>query len=81
MARRVESSAEPELVCVSASHGIDTPCRTLPSQLHPGELLASKNHAYTMFASSTSHRIFYFGHLGNLDEYLLKRKKRLRKEK
>jgi hypothetical protein len=34
-----------------------------------------------MFASSTSHRIFYFGHLGNLDEYLLKRKKRLRKEK
>jgi hypothetical protein len=43
-ARRVESSAEPELVCVSALHGIDTPCRTLPSQLHPGELLASKSH-------------------------------------
>jgi hypothetical protein len=45
MARRVESSVEPELVCVSALHGIDTPCRTLPSQLHPGELLASKSHA------------------------------------
>jgi hypothetical protein len=45
MARRVESSVEPELVCVSALHGTDTPCRTLPSQLHPGELLASKSHA------------------------------------
>jgi hypothetical protein len=41
MARRVESSAEPELVCVSALHGTNTPCRTLPSQLHPGERLAS----------------------------------------
>jgi hypothetical protein len=45
MARRAESSAEPELVCVSALHGIDTPCRTLPSQLHPGGRLASKSHA------------------------------------
>jgi hypothetical protein len=45
MARRVESSAEPELVCVSALHGIDTPCMTLPFQLHPRELLASKSHA------------------------------------
>jgi hypothetical protein len=45
MARRVESSAEPELVCVSALHGTDTPCRTLSSQLHPGEWLASRSHA------------------------------------
>jgi hypothetical protein len=43
MARRVESFAEPERVCVSALHGTDTPCRTLPSQLHPRELLASKS--------------------------------------
>jgi hypothetical protein len=40
MAKRVESSAEPELVCVSALHGTDTPYRTLPSQLHPGDRLA-----------------------------------------
>jgi hypothetical protein len=45
MARRVESSAEPELVCVSALRGTGTPCRTLPSQMHPGERLASKSHA------------------------------------
>jgi hypothetical protein len=45
MAKRVESSAEPELVCVSALSGTGTPCRTLPSQLHPGERLASKSHA------------------------------------
>jgi hypothetical protein len=44
-ARRVESSAEPELVYVSALHGTDTPCRTLPSQLHPGEWLASRSRA------------------------------------
>jgi hypothetical protein len=31
MARRVESSVDPELVCVYALHGNDTPCRTLPS--------------------------------------------------
>jgi hypothetical protein len=45
MARRVESSVEPELVCVSALRGTNTPCRTLPSQLHPGGRLASKSHA------------------------------------
>jgi hypothetical protein len=45
MARRVESFAEPKLVCVSALRGTGTPCRTLPSQLHPGERLASKSHA------------------------------------
>jgi hypothetical protein len=47
MARRLESSAEPELVCVcvSALRGTVTPCRTLPSQLHPGERLANKSHA------------------------------------
>jgi hypothetical protein len=31
MARRVETFAEPELVCVSALCGTGTPCRTLPS--------------------------------------------------
>jgi hypothetical protein len=36
---------EPELVCVSALHGIDTSCRTLPSQLHPVERLASRSRA------------------------------------
>jgi hypothetical protein len=45
MARRVESSAEPEPVCVSALHGIGMLRKTLPSQLHPGEMLASKSHA------------------------------------
>ena len=45
MARRVESSAESELVCVSALRGIDTPCRTLPTQLHPGERVVSRSHA------------------------------------
>jgi hypothetical protein len=45
MAKRVESSVGSELVCVSVLHGIDTPCRTLPSQLHPGERLASRSHA------------------------------------
>jgi hypothetical protein len=45
MARRVESSAEPELVYVSALRGTGMPCRTLPSQLHPRERLASKCHA------------------------------------
>jgi hypothetical protein len=45
MARRAESFVEPELVCVSALRGIDTPCRTLPSQLHPGERLANRSHA------------------------------------
>jgi hypothetical protein len=44
MARRVESFVEPELVCVSALRGTGTPYRTLPSQLHPGERLASKSH-------------------------------------
>jgi hypothetical protein len=45
MARRVESFAEPELVCVSALHGTDMLCRTLPTQLHPGERLANRSHA------------------------------------
>jgi hypothetical protein len=45
MAKRVESSIEPELVCVFALHGTDTPCGTLPSQLHPRERLASRSHA------------------------------------
>jgi hypothetical protein len=36
MARRVESFAEPEPVCVSALHGTDMLRRTLPTQLHPG---------------------------------------------
>jgi hypothetical protein len=45
MARKVESSVEPELVCVSTLYGTNTPCRTLPSQLHPGERLASRRRA------------------------------------
>jgi hypothetical protein len=39
MARGVESFAEPLPVCVSALHGTDMLCRTLPTQLHPGERL------------------------------------------
>jgi hypothetical protein len=45
MARRVESSAEPEPVCVSAFHGTDMLCRTLPTQLHPRERLANRSRA------------------------------------
>jgi hypothetical protein len=43
MARRVESFAELELVCVSALHGTDMLRRTLPTQLQPGEQLASRS--------------------------------------
>jgi hypothetical protein len=43
MARRVESFAEPEPVCVSALHGADMLRRTLPTQLHPREKLASRS--------------------------------------
>jgi hypothetical protein len=45
MARKVESFAEPEPVCVSDLHGTDMLCRTLPTQLHPGERLANRSRA------------------------------------
>jgi hypothetical protein len=45
MARRVESFAQPEPVCVSTLHGTDMLRRTLPTRLHPGEQLASRSHA------------------------------------
>jgi hypothetical protein len=45
MARRVESFVEPEPLYVSASHGTDMLCRTLPTQLHPGERLANRSRA------------------------------------
>jgi hypothetical protein len=44
MDRRVESFTESEPVCVSALHGTDMLRRTLLSQLHPGEQLASRSH-------------------------------------
>jgi hypothetical protein len=41
----VESFAGPELECVFALHGTGMLCRTLPPQLHPEALSASKSHA------------------------------------